>query len=103
MYSERTQRRLRMILKAMMGVVAVAITFWLVWYEFREGIFTDRTFMLLITMWMLLGFVLFLDALGESSKKTSDEKIGDLIKKMDEYIAKNELGKEQETKGGNDD
>jgi len=88
MHSEKTQRRLRMILKAIMGVVAVVLTLWLGWYEFGVSIFEQKLFMLLILMWAVLGFALFLDALSEGGKKTSDEKIDALIEKMDEIITK---------------
>ena len=82
MYSEKTQRRMRMIIKAIMGVVAVVLTLWLVWYEFGSSIFDHIIFMLLILIWAVLGFALFLDALGEGSKKPSDEKIDELIKEI---------------------
>ena len=97
-YSKKTERRLRMMLKAIMAVVAVALTLWLVWYEFGSSIFDHIVFLLLILMWAILGIVLFLDALGEGGKKPSDEKVDDLIEKMDEFIAEIKLDREQGTK-----
>ena len=70
------------MIKSIMGIVAVGLTLWLVWYEFGSSIFENITFMVLILMWSVLGFILFLDALGEGSKKTSDEKIDELIQEM---------------------
>ncbi len=106
MLSQKAQRKVNVIFKAFFGIILASVTLYLVWYEFEEEIFRDPNFLLLLMIWALYGFVFFLDGLAQASKKTTGDKVDDLIikvdslmTKLDEYIAKNELGKEQETKG----
>lgn len=95
MYSKKTQRRMRVMTKALMGIAAIAFTLWLVWYEFGEGIFENIKFMLLILIWVITGFTLFLDDLTKV-EKTSDEKIDELIKEI-------RLDREQRNREANKD
>ena len=82
MYSKKTQRRMRVMIKAGMGIAAIAATLWLVWYEFGKPVFENPLFLVLILMWALFGYILFLDRLSEDDNKTSDEKIDELIKEI---------------------
>lgn len=76
-----------MISKAIFGIILASLSLYLVWYKFGENVFKEPLFLLILMVWVLYGFVFFLDELGKSDRKTTDEKVDELINKLDELIA----------------
>lgn len=103
MYSQITQRRLQMIVKAMINLAVAGLGIWLAWKELGQVIFYEPVFWLILMLWGYLSMSLFWVKWDEVAKKTTDEKIDDLIRKMDEFIAEIKLDREQRTKEVSDD
>ncbi|MBU2535842.1 MAG: hypothetical protein ABIK32_06205 [Chloroflexota bacterium] len=98
-YSEKTERRLQMIVKAMINLAVAGLGIWLAWKELGQFIFYEPVFWLIIALWGYLSISLFWVKWDEAAKKTTDEKIDDLIEKLDIFIAEIKLDREKERKG----
>lgn len=70
---------MQVITKGIFGITFASLSLWLLWYEFTGSIFEDRTFLLLVMMWALMGLVFFLDEWNKAERKTTSEKMDELI------------------------
>jgi hypothetical protein len=58
--SEKTRRVLKVILKAIGGLIAIGFGVYIAWYEFGTDIFSSIFFYFMMLGWLVIGIVFFI-------------------------------------------
>lgn len=83
----RNDRRTKVLVKVLFGIMGVAVSLWVMRYEFGEGLTKSPEFIILIAVWTGYGILVFFDELAEAKESTTGEKIDSLSSKFDLLIA----------------
>ena len=90
---EFCQRMGDMVLRAISRFVVVLITIFVIWYEFPE-LSKNPQFLWLLMTWGIYGVIIFWLDYRQTKKRTTDEKLEELVAKLDELVI--EMRKERE-------
>lgn len=84
MEKEITERQARVLIELAISVVLLGFSIWAIYYEFGWSIFNQPVLLLIFVYLGFLGYVLFRFRWAEATKKSTDEKLDDLIVEIKE-------------------
>ena len=87
--SKQTEgRRLIMLVQAASSIVVSILTLWLAYVELGIGVFSNTITYILLVWWIYINIILLSLRWDEAKKRTTDDKIDDLITMINIQIQK---------------